>query len=111
MVKKIFGGPPGAVIVRLGVISVIVGVILTSIGIRPYDIVNSLSRLVIRIYDMGFDAVAWLFTYLWLGALVVVPIWAISRFYSVVVRRGDADASGQAPNDGPVNGAGAHSGR
>ncbi|MFV2092156.1 MAG: DUF6460 domain-containing protein [Hyphomicrobiales bacterium] len=104
MVKKFFGGPPGAVIIRLGVVSVIVGVILTSIGIRPYDIVNSLSRLVIRIYDMGFDAIGWLFAYLWLGALVVVPIWAISRIYSVVVRGGDVDAPADVLNGEPANG-------
>ncbi|MHA1523397.1 MAG: DUF6460 domain-containing protein [Alphaproteobacteria bacterium] len=108
--QKLFGGPPGAVIARLGVISIIVGVILTSIGIHPYDIVNSLSRLVIRIYDMGFDAVAWLFTYLWLGALVVVPIWAVARIYSAVVRSGDNDAPGGKAGYSPGNhGTGARS--
>ena len=32
------------------------------------------------IWNMGWDAVRWLWTYLLLGAIVVIPVWLIVRF-------------------------------
>lgn len=83
--ERFFGGTPGAVLARLAVMSVVVGVILSTIGIHPYQLVASIQRLVVRIYNMGFDAIEWLFGYFWLGALVVVPIWVISRIWTVYI--------------------------
>lgn len=74
-----FGGSPGSVILRLAVISIIVGVVLSTIGLDPYDIVRSIRLLVRHIYEMGFDAVEWLFRYFVLGAIIVFPIWLIGR--------------------------------
>lgn len=31
------------------------------------------------VYDMGFEAVAWIFEYLALGAMIVLPIWIVVR--------------------------------
>ena len=59
--------------------SFIVGIILSVLGVSPYDILNGLERLVRRIYNMGFDTVEWIFRYFLLGAVVVVPIWLIMR--------------------------------
>ena len=42
-------------------------------------------------WDMGFDAVRWVWRYFLLGAIVVVPIWLIVRFMRAP--RPDADAS------------------
>ena len=36
-----------------------------------------------RVWDMGFDAVRWLWRYLLLGAVVVMPIWLIVRLMRV----------------------------
>jgi hypothetical protein len=32
-----------------------------------------------RLWDMGFDAVYWLWRYFLLGAVIVIPIWLIIR--------------------------------
>jgi hypothetical protein len=82
-VDRFFGGPPLSVIFRLILLSVLIGVILQVLGIDPWNIFDSLRRLVLRFWDMGFDAVRWLWRYLLLGAVVVVPIWLIVRLMRV----------------------------
>jgi Family of unknown function (DUF6460) len=42
-------------------------------------LLDSLRTLFLRIWDMGFDAVRWMWRYLILGAAVVVPIWLLLR--------------------------------
>lgn len=76
---RIFGGSPLGVLVRLILVSILVGVILSALGLDPLDIVHSLRRLVRNIWDMGFDAVRWLWGYFLLGAVIVIPIWLIMR--------------------------------
>ena len=84
MLEKFLGGSPGSVLFRLVVISVVVGVVLTSVGLSPYDIVDSVRRLFDRIYNMGFEAVEWLFRYFLLGAVIVIPVWFVARLWRVV---------------------------
>jgi hypothetical protein len=76
---RFFGGPPLSVIFRLVLLSILIGVILEVLGLDPWNIIESLKSLVLRIWDMGFDVVRWLWRYLLLGAAVVVPIWLIVR--------------------------------
>ena len=77
--SRFFGGSPLRVIAQLVVLSVIVGIVLTALGLSPFDIVNSIERLVRRIYDTGFEAVRWAWQYFLLGAVVVVPVWFVVR--------------------------------
>jgi hypothetical protein len=78
-VTRFFGGPPLSVIFRLILLSILVGVILEVLGLDPWNIIESLRALIQRIWDMGFDAVRWLWRYLLLGAAIVLPIWLIVR--------------------------------
>jgi Domain of unknown function (DUF6460) len=86
-VTRFFGGPPLSVIFRLILLSILIGVILQVLGLDPWNIFESLRRLVLRVWDMGFDAVRWLWRYLLLGAVVVVPIWLIVRLMRVAKGR------------------------
>jgi hypothetical protein len=76
---KVFGGSPLGVLVRLILASVLVGVILSALGLDPFDIVRSVERLIRSIWNMGFDAFRWLWRYFLLGAVIVIPIWIIMR--------------------------------
>ena len=78
-VRRFFGGPPLAVIGRLVLLSILVGVILAAIGLDPWNIIESVQRLIEHIWNMGFDAVRWLWRYFMLGAVIVVPIWLLVR--------------------------------
>jgi Domain of unknown function (DUF6460) len=79
LVQRFFGGPPLAVIGRLILLSILVGVILAAIGLDPWNIVESVRLLILHVWSMGFDVVRWLWRYFLLGAVIVVPIWFLVR--------------------------------
>jgi hypothetical protein len=79
VVNRFFGGPPLSVLARLVLLSILVGVILAAIGLDPMNILHSIERLLRNIWDMGFDAVRWLWRYFLLGAVLVIPIWLLVR--------------------------------
>jgi hypothetical protein len=76
---KVFGGSPLAVLGRLVLVSILVGVVLTALGLDPFDILHSIERLLRTIWNMGWDAVEWLWRYFLLGAVIVIPIWIVLR--------------------------------
>jgi len=88
--ERFFGGNPGVIIIRLMIISVIVGVLLSALGLDPRDIIDSLVRLAGRIYDMGFEAIDWALRYFLLGAVIVFPIWLIGRVLKLFGKNGSA---------------------
>lgn len=76
---RFLGGPPLAVLGKLILLSILIGVVLSALGLDPWNIVESLRRIIRSIWDMGFDAVRWLWQYFLLGAVLVIPIWLILR--------------------------------
>jgi hypothetical protein len=92
-VTRFLGGSPTRVLVQLVVVSFVVGIVLSALGVSPFDIVAGLRRLAMRIYDLGFDTVVWGFRYFLLGAVVVIPIWLILR----VMKFGRRDISERPP--------------
>jgi len=76
------GGSPLAVLGRLILLSVLVGVILSALGLDPFDIIHSVERLIRSIWNMGFDAIRWLWRYFLLGAVIVIPIWILMRLFN-----------------------------
>ncbi|MGE3147748.1 MAG: DUF6460 domain-containing protein [Pseudorhodoplanes sp.] len=80
--SRFLGGSPLSVFFRLVLLSILIGVILSALGFDPLNIIESIRYLVQRIWDMGFDAIRWLWRYFLLGAVIVVPIWLIMRLAS-----------------------------
>jgi hypothetical protein len=76
---RLFGGPPLQVIFRLALLSIVVGVIMEALGFDPFNIIQSVERLVSQMWDLGFHAARFLWRYLLLGAAVVVPLWLLVR--------------------------------
>jgi hypothetical protein len=79
---RFLGGSPLGVAIRLALLSVLVGVVLSAIGFDPWNILHSIQLLFQRIWDLGFDAISWAWRYFLLGAVIVIPIWLISRIAS-----------------------------
>jgi hypothetical protein len=77
--NRLFGGPPLAIIGKLILLSIVIGVVLSALGLDPWNIVESVQRLIRHIWNMGFDAIRWLWQYFLLGAVLVIPIWLILR--------------------------------
>jgi hypothetical protein len=78
---RFLGGSPVAVAFRLILLSILVGVVLAAIGFDPWNILNSIRLLFRRLWDLGFDAVNWLWRYFLLGAVIVIPVWFLSRMF------------------------------
>jgi len=85
--NQIFGGNPLSVVIRLIVLSIVVGVVLSALGITPQNLFYHLNILARRIYDMGFGAIEWVLGYLILGAMVVVSVWFLARLFGSVGRK------------------------
>ena len=81
---KFFGGSPLGVLVRLILLSIVIGVLLAALGVDPWNIWRSFESLARRIMSMGFEAVEWVWRYFLLGAVIVVPIWIIVRLFRMV---------------------------
>ncbi len=81
-VTKVFGGSPLAVLGRLILLSILIGVILSALGLDPFDIVHSIERLIRSLWNLGFDAFRWLWRYFLLGAVIVIPVWILMRLFN-----------------------------
>jgi hypothetical protein len=81
--ERFFGGSPALVILKLAISSLIIGVVLSFFGFNPNNLYDALIRLGDWISSLGFDAVKHTFRYIILGALIVVPLWLLGRFFSV----------------------------
>ena len=80
--SRFLGGSPIAVLFRLVLLSVVVGIVLAAIGFDPWNILESIRILFQRIWDLGFDTINWVWRYFLLGAVIVIPLWLISRIFS-----------------------------
>ena len=78
-VNRFFGGSPLAVTWRLVLLSILIGFVLHAFGFNPFNIIESIRNLIEAVWNLGFDAVHWLWRYFLLGAVIVIPIWLIMR--------------------------------
>ncbi len=76
---RIFGGSPLTVIVRLGAVSLVVGALMSWLGIDALDLLAELQRAVLRLYGSGFAALRGLAGTVLAGAAVVIPVWLVMR--------------------------------
>ena len=79
---RFLGGSPLAVLLRLVLLSLLVGVVLAAIVFDPWNIVYSIRRLIDWLWNLGFDAINGLWRYFLLGAVIVIPVWLISRLFN-----------------------------
>ncbi len=83
------GGSPLGVLIRLVLLSIVVGVVLSALGITPQNFFYQINVLLRRIYDLGFGAFESVVGYLVLGAMVVIPIWLIARVIKTARRNNE----------------------
>lgn len=81
---RILGGSPLGVAIRLALISIAVGIVMSVLGIDLSNFFHRINILLRRIYDLGLGIFDSVLEYLLLGALVVVPIWLIARIIKTV---------------------------
>ena len=77
--QQFFGDSIAGTLVRLVLLSIVVGIVFSVLGITPFNLIERMQQLVSRIIDLGFDAFRSAFTYFLLGAVVVIPVCFVVR--------------------------------
>ena len=78
-IERFFGGSPGGVIVRLLLLSLVVGFLMSVFGFDVRDVVQGAINLVRETLRDGFGIFRNLGFYILTGAALVVPIWLLIR--------------------------------
>jgi len=79
--RQFFGDSVAGTLIRLVLLSVVVGVIFSALGITPVNLIERLEILIRNVMNMGVDAFYWAFKYFVLGAVIVFPIWFLVRLF------------------------------
>ena len=72
--RQFFGESVAGTIIRLVLLSIVVGIVFNALDINLFNLVERLQQLVRNIANLGFDAFHWAFQ--------VVPIWFLVRLLS-----------------------------
>lgn len=81
-VTRFLGDTPARVVIKLAVISLIVGVVMSAVGWSPRTIYDGIISFFQRLWSLGFDAIYSSFEYFFLGAAIVIPAFLIIRLLS-----------------------------
>ncbi len=79
---RFLGDSPLRVLLKLIVVSFIVGIAMNTFGWTPYDLYWSVRDFFWNLWNMGFAAIDRFVAYFLLGAAVVVPVFIILRVLS-----------------------------
>lgn len=82
-VQRILGDSPLRILLKLAVMSFIVGIVMNAFGWTPLGVWAALRDAVLDLWRMGFDSFYRLLGYLLLGAAVVVPVYVVIRLLSL----------------------------
>ncbi|MEO1103231.1 MAG: DUF6460 domain-containing protein [Pseudomonadota bacterium] len=85
-VERVLGGSPIGVVIRLVIMSFIVGVVLRALDLNPADIFSWAEAQIRYISGLGFATFEQFGGIMLLGAVVVVPIWLILRALRLIGR-------------------------
>jgi hypothetical protein len=78
-VSDFLGGSPLGVAIRLVVISLLVGVLLSWLGWTPREILGWIERSVVDVWRSLFGSLDRVVDYFLLGAAIVFPLFLLSR--------------------------------
>lgn len=76
---RFLGDSPLRVIIKLLIVSLIVGFVMSAFNWSPFDIFYALRDTIVHLWNMGFDALGRFASYILLGAAIVVPAFLILR--------------------------------
>jgi len=78
-VGRFLGGSPAMVVVRLIVVSFVVGIVLETFGFDPGTLFAEALRSARQVVELGFSDIRQVGRILLTGAMVVVPVWLVMR--------------------------------
>lgn len=80
---RFLGDSPLRILIKLIVISFLVGVVMSAFGWSPMDVLNGIRNFFVDLWNMGFRAVDRFVGYFLLGAAIVVPAFILLRLFNM----------------------------
>ena len=77
----------GGTLLKLFILSLIVGFVLSVFNIDPEKLLGSIGGTVESIFNVLVDALEWAVPFVLIGAVVVIPIWLILAALRMARRR------------------------
>jgi len=77
--NRLVGDTPGRTIVKLLILSVVVGFVMSMMGLSPWDLVRFIDNGIRELWHSGFRALGRIGDYLLVGAMIVIPAFIILR--------------------------------
>lgn len=77
--NRLLGDTPGRTIVKLLIISVVVGFVMNMMGWTPWDLVDFVTGSLRRLWRSGFAALGEVGNCLVVGAMIVIPLFVLLR--------------------------------
>lgn len=81
-IARFLGDSPLRVLVKLIIVSFLVGLVMSAFGWSPFDVFRQIQNFVLDIWNLGFRAIDRFVGYLLLGAAIVIPAFIILRILS-----------------------------
>jgi len=76
---RFLGDSPLRVLIKLLVVSFLVGLVMHAFGWSPMDVFNGIRQFFTDLWNLGFHAVDRFVGYILLGAAIVVPVFILMR--------------------------------
>ena len=76
---RFLGDSPLRVILKLLVVSFLVGLVMNAFGWSPMDVLNGIQKFFTDLWNLGFNAVYRFLGYILLGAAIVIPAFILLR--------------------------------
>lgn len=80
--NRFLGGSPGSVLAKLIFLSLLVGAFMAFLGITPFELIEGLFNWISSVLDLSLETVKEVGLWILYGAIIVVPLWLISRLFS-----------------------------
>ncbi|MCA0256353.1 MAG: DUF6460 domain-containing protein [Proteobacteria bacterium] len=81
-INRFLGDTPTRTVVKLVVVSLVVGFVMALFGIFPADIIEGFRTFFFGLWYRGFEALGEVGRYLMLGATVVIPVFIVLRLFT-----------------------------
>lgn len=79
---RFLGGSPGAVFAKLIFLSLLVGAFMAFLDITPLGLIEGLFDWISSVLDLSLDTVKEVGRWVIYGAIIVVPLWLLTRLFS-----------------------------
>jgi hypothetical protein len=79
--QDFLGGPLWSVLIKLIFLSLLVGAFLAFLDVTPLELFDHGFHLARSVFGLGFDAIRDIGRWVVYGAVIVVPIWLLSRLF------------------------------